>query len=278
MSLNLAQGTFKTSHVAECPDVAPECSTIVIPPHLHRVSVGLTHYEIDASYGLRDGTQLSLRLPYDIKAMRVKYLTLQGAPYVPPYGDIHHRTETLTGISDPTMTIDWSAHTDWIFGAGTTFPLGHIVPDPVILGREGKTHEHIQFGSGTFMPDLSAQWSHIAGPSTVFARAEAKVSLYENREGFRAPTEVSWAAGPSFRVRGFAMGPRIQGQYQTVGRWSGEVDEGSGFNNAGVALQVSFPAYRGVVLSPGVYHEVHSHGAGGQTFHQQTTWSLSLTR
>ena len=233
---------------------------------------------MDASWGWREGTQLSLRLPYDVKAMRVKYATLDGAPYVPLYGDIHHRTETLSGISDPILTIDWAAHNDWIFGAGTTLPLGHIVPNPIILGREGKTHEHIQFGSGTFMPDLTAQWSHPAGPAVVFARGEAKVSLYENREGFRAPTEVAWSAGPSFRVGGFAIAPQLQGQYQTVGRWRGEVDEGSGFNNAGFRLQVSLPAYRGVTITPGAYHEVYSHGLGGQTFHQQTTWSVSFTR
>ncbi len=217
--------------------------------------------------------QLSLRVPYDVKAMRVKYATLDGAPYVPPYGDIHHRTETLTGISDPTFTLDWSPSSHWIFGAGSTLPLGHIVPNPIILGKEGKTHEHMQFGSGTFRPVLSAQW----GNGRFFASGESRVSLYENREGFRAPTEIVWSAGPSFRVSSMSIDPRLQGKYQSLGRWSGEVDEGSGFNNAGVRLQVSIP-FRGVVIAPAVYREIYSHGLGGETFKQGTTWSVALIR
>ena len=178
MSFDVAHGTFLTSHVAD------PCDGCL--PHEHHVSLGLTHTELTAEYGLRENMELSLRLPYDVKAMHVHYTTLDGAPYAPPYGDIHHRTETLRGISDPSLDLQLGAGDDWILALGTTFPAGHIVPDPIVLGREGKTHEHIQFGSGTFEPRLGAQWNR----GVVVARAEAKLSLYENREGYRAPSSV----------------------------------------------------------------------------------------
>ena len=143
------------------------------------VALGLTHTDLTAEYGVRDGMELTLRLPYDVKAMTVRYTTLDGAPFTPPYGDIHHRTETLRGISDPSLDLDVAAGDAWIVALGTTLPAGHIVPDPIVLGREGKTHEHIQFGSGTFEPRLAAQWHR----DRWFARAETKLSLYENREG-----------------------------------------------------------------------------------------------
>jgi len=115
--LDTAHGAFNTTHVAECPDVAPECATETIPPHLHKVRLGVTHYEVSADYGLRNNMQLSLRLPYDIKAQRVHYATLSGAPYVPPYGDIHHRTETLResamGRSFSTGRRSRSGSSDW---------------------------------------------------------------------------------------------------------------------------------------------------------------------
>jgi hypothetical protein len=268
-----AEGTFLTSHVAECPDVAPECATTFIPPHKHVVSLGLTHLELHADYGLGHRAQFTVRMPYDVKAMRVRYTTLSGDPFVPPYGDIHHRTETLSGISDPSIGIDWSPHNDWLVGLGTTLPAGHIVPDPIVLGREGKTHEHIQFGSGTFEPRLSAQWGHGA----LFVRAEAKVSAYENRNGYRAPTTFVWSTGRTFRAGIISITPAIDGQYQTLGRWSGVVDEGSGLEDAGARLQISVP-FRGFILSPGVYHQLWSHGFADQAFHQKTTWSLSVSR
>jgi hypothetical protein len=253
--------------------VAPECATTFIPPHKHVVTLGLTHLELSADYGIGHGAQLTLRMPYDMKAMRVRYTTLDGGPFTPPYGDIHHRTETLTGISDPSLGIDWSPRKDWLFGLGTTLPVGHIVPDPIALGREGKTHEHIQFGSGTFEPRLSAQWTK----DLFFSRAEAKLSVYENRNGYRAPTTFTWAAGRSFRAGRISITPSLDGQYQTLGRWSGVVDEGSGFEDAGARLQISIP-WRGFVISPGVYHQLWSRGFDGQTFRQKSTWSLSVMR
>ena len=81
--------------------MAPECATTFIPPHKHVVTLGLTHLELNASYGLGHGTKFTLRMPYDVKAMHVRYTTLTGEPFVPPYGDIHHRTETLVGPATP---------------------------------------------------------------------------------------------------------------------------------------------------------------------------------
>jgi hypothetical protein len=273
VSFDAASGGFATSHVAECPDVAPECATSFIPPHEHHVRLNLAHYELAAQYGLRENVQLTLRLPYDIKRMRVRYATLDGAPFTPPYGDIHHRSETLRGISDPSLGIDVALGADWIAGFGTTLPLGRIEPDPIALGREGLTHEHIQFGSGAFEPRLSLQYSR----DGFFARADATLSLYENREGFRAPSNVTWSAGRSFRAGIVTIAPALTGQHQTIGRWSGEVDEGSGFTNGGARLQLSMPVGNYTVV-PGVYHELYSRGHADEHFRQRTTWSLVLTR
>jgi hypothetical protein len=265
VSLDIARGDFFVSHVADDP---------ALPPHEHHVRLGLTHTELTAQYGLRPNMQLAVRLPYDVKAMRVRYSLLDGgAPYTPPYGDIHHRTETLRGISDPSVRLELAPRDRWVVGLGTTLPLGHIVPDPIALGNAGKTHEHIQFGSGTFEPILSAQWAN----GRFVAAAEAKLSLYENRNGFRAPSTLSWSAGPTFRVRGVSIDPRLNGQVQTLARWSGEVDEGSGFRDAGVRLQLAAPL-RGVTISPSVYRQLWSRGLAGQTFRQGTTWAVSLTR
>jgi hypothetical protein len=277
-TFGVAYGNFLTSHVATCPDVAPvECAAGLIPAHMHHVRLALAHSEIIVDHGLPGYTQLSLRLPYDTKEMRVRYTTLDGAPFIPPYGDIHHRNETLGGISDGGLTLYWSpAQKQWLFGFGTTLPLGHTVPDPIALGRLGLKHEHIQFGSGTFQPILVAQWGR-AGTVPLFARVEDRLSLYENRQGYRAPNTLTWTAGTSFRLGGLSIAPSLSGQHQTAGRWSGAADEGSGFQSGGIQVQLSAPVGSFLVM-PGVYRELWSHGFQGQTFRQGTTWSFTASR
>jgi hypothetical protein len=256
--------------------VAPECATTEIPVHMHHARMNLTRTDLAATYGLRENLQLNVTLPYDVKAMRIRYTTLDDQPFTPPYGDIHHRTETLTGISDAALGVDWRVRPGWLAGAGFSLPVGRTEPNPVVLGREGKTHEHIQFGSGTVQPRLSLQYIR-PGHVALFGRAEARLSVYENDEGFRAPTTLLWSAGPTIRVRGIGVDGRFEGQHQTLGRWNGEVDEGSGFTNGGLRLGVSFPA-GGLQLAPSVYRELFSHGQHEETFRQGTTWSLSLSR
>ena len=254
---------------------------IDIPAHEHRVQLDLTHYELKADYGLPNRMQLSVRLPYDVKDMAVRYTTLQGTPFTPPYGDIHHRSERLTGISDPSVMLERAAGSSWIVGAGLTLPFGRIERDPVEAGRRGESHQHIQFGSGTFQPRLSVQWLHVPfGESSVswFARAETKLALYENREGFLPPTTILAAAGPSFRAGRVTIDPRVNAQYQSLAKWNGEVDEGTGFQNGGLTLQLSMPAGP-VVLAPSVYRELWSRGHHeGESFSQSWTWSLAVMR
>lgn len=274
VALTLTRGNVRTSHEATCPMVAPECRTIDIPPHEHHVDVALTQYQLAAQYGLRDGMQLSLRLPYDAKAMRVRYTMRKGTDYAPPYGDIHHRTETLRGASDPSLTLDWSPRPSWIVSAGTSIPTGKTEADPVMLGMQGVRHQHIQFGSGTFQPKLALQWTR-SGRVGLFARGEAMLSLYENGEGFRAPSTFLGSAGPSFRAGRLGIHPRVEAQMQTLGRWNGTVDEGTGFHNGGARVALSLPV-RGVVLTSGVYRELWSQGLHDETFRQGTTWSFGV--
>ena len=223
--------------------------------------VGLTHTELAASYGLRSNLQLTLRVPYDVKATRVHYTLDDGTPYTPPYGDIHHRNETLRGISDPSLALEAAAG-DWTGGVGLTLPAGHTVPDPIRLGALGLPHEHIQFGSGTFRPMLVAQWRQLA-------RVEARLSLYTNDRGYRAPNEVFWSAGGRY--------VHVIGQWQSVGSWHGVADEGSGFQSAGVRLTLP-KLWHGTIIAPNIYRELWSRGMERQRFKQGTTLGLTLTR
>jgi len=257
---------------------------MTIPDHEHHVRLTLFHAEVNAAYGLRPGLAMSLRLPYDVKDQHVRYTTLDGAPFVPPYGDIHHRTETLRGISDGDLLILWAPSTSgpsrWHFGIGTTLPLGHTVPDPVELGLEGRKHEHLQFGSGVFAPEAEIAWSRPIRRATVSALLQATIPLTTNEQGFRAPKNFRWSVGPSFAIGRGSVGLSLAGQYQTIGRWHGAVDEGTGFSDGGLRFQFSLPI-RGATIAPSVYRELYSHGLNTvehETFSQGTTLGLTINR
>jgi hypothetical protein len=223
---------------------------------------------------------LSLRLPYDVKDQKVRYETLGGQPYVPPYGDIHHRTETLRGFSDAQLTAVFPLG-PFLVGGGLSIPLGDTVPNPIVLGREGKKHEHIQFGTGTVDPLVSLLWSQPlpkVGGLVVSVAADAEIPLYENSHGFRAPATVRWSVGPSLPLGTTGIALQLAGQYQSIGRWNGEKDEGTGFHNGGVFLRATFLPWKGLRVSPGIYREIYSHSLSDESFRQGTTYSLTITR
>jgi hypothetical protein len=257
---------------------------MTIPDHEHHVRLALFHAELDTAYGVRNGFAVSLRLPYDVKDQHVRYTTLDGQPFIPPYGDIHHRTETLSGKSDGDLLVLWApplaGTSHWRFGFGTTVPLGHTVPDPVLLGLEGKKHEHLQFGNGVYAPEAEVAWSRPVRSATASALLQATVPLTTNEHGFRAPKNFRWTAGPSFSIGRATAGISIAGQYQTIGRWHGALDEGTGFSNGGLRLQLSYPLL-GATVAPSVYRELYSHGLDTtehETFSQGTTIALTIQR
>jgi hypothetical protein len=285
VTLSLAEGRFDTSHIATCPDVAPaECAVEPIPPHRHVIRLNLYYADLFAAYGLGANSQVSLRVPYDVKDQHVRYATLDGSPFVPPYGDIHHRTETLWGVSDADL-LYWKvpallqgAASGVTIAIGTTLPIGKTVPDPVRLGLEGKKHEHLQFGSGTFDPKLVVSAYQRSGRFLIGEAVEARLPVYESPGGYRPPINLQWGLGPSALLGRWSVSLQYLGQYQTVGKWHGLEDEGTGFVSGGGILRGTYLATPKLTLFAGVYQEIFSHGSSGQTFHQGTTVSFGITR
>ena len=261
-----------------------ECAREQIPPHRHVIRLNLYHLDLFAAYGLGNGSQLSLRLPYDVKDQHVRYTTLDGAPYVPPYGDIHHRTETLWGVSDADLLF-WKAPaflqkpTSGVsIALGTTLPIGKTLPDPVRLGLEGKKHEHLLYGSGTFDPKLLVYAWQRAGRFLIGEAVDARLPVYESSGGYRPPVNVLWGAGPSLLLGRWSVSLQYEGQYQSVGKWHGLEDEGTGFVSGGGVLRGTFLANPKLTIFGGLYREFFSHGSSGQTFHQGLTVSVGITR
>jgi hypothetical protein len=224
------------SHVARCPEVDPAmCAAgTPIPDHMHHVGVTMANVTLAGSFGLGRGLAIEARVPVDVKRLRVRYTTLHDEPYDPPYRNIHHRNETLSGPGDPRLGLRWDrglgARWQIGFALGTTIPLGDTVEDPNPLAKESLPHQHMQIGSGTFDPVVEATAAWRPGDRLgAYARLDARLPLYESGKGYRAGTAVDVAAGPGLRLGhhhfGFVMLGLSHAGEET---WDGVTNESSG--------------------------------------------------
>jgi hypothetical protein len=180
-----------TGHVAECPDLGPECQTSAPPvPYNHHIDLFMSETTLEASYGLTPLVALEARLSLRVTGVTPTYSELNGAPKLVP-NDIHHHDVTLVGPGDPWLSVRVGARAGKLVTTarlGFSLPLGRTEPDPYALAAEGKWHEHMQFGTGTFMPLVGAGAAYSIDPVEVSGSALGLFSLAENAHGYRAPS------------------------------------------------------------------------------------------
>jgi hypothetical protein len=185
-----------TGHVESCPDInGPGCAAMPVPDEWHDLTLFFGELRLHAEYGIT--AWLSADLLWSLRVVHVGF-QLEDAvtrlPITPPYGpDLHHRTETLVGLTDPWLSAraakvlgPWA----FVFRAGVTLPVGATVPNPFALGREGVAHEHIQFGTGTVDPLAGVELRRAVGRFSLAGWLLAKTSLYANGHGYQAGSQL----------------------------------------------------------------------------------------
>ena len=220
------------SHDAHCPEISPvhcEDPSFEIVPHEHHQGIFLNRFQSNVSFGLGDGWQIKADIPFDVKVLTIEYTTPDGKSYTPPYGNIHHREETLKGLGDSRLELQQFRRVGdtWVIGGGlgSMIPLGRIEENPYALTEQGLTHQHIQMGGGTFDPIASLtaiatghQWGFVS-------QASGKAALYENRLGFKPSSEIRFSVGPSYRFSPKLMATAdIKYQRDWQATWDGEPD------------------------------------------------------
>ena len=186
----------------------------------------MMRFQPSLSFGLGRGWQTMLRVPYDIKKLGIEYTDMQGNPYEPPYGNIHHRNETLGGFGDSELEVQyfWSPRNKWVMGGGlgSTLPFGRTEEDPYLRASRSLPHQHIQMGSGTFDPivSLAAVWSgHRWGFS---AQSTGRLGLYENAKNYRTSSTARVTLGPTYRFTSkFMLITQLGAQRDWQAEWSG---------------------------------------------------------
>lgn len=256
MELGASATGMQVSHVAACPEVAPAlCEAEALPEHLHDLGLGWFRTRVGATAGLGAGLQVGFALPFDVRVADITYTTLDGAPYAPPYEDIHHRDETLLGLADGELTLARHQKLNNLVvgaGLGATLPLGRTEEDPFQAATEGEWHQHMQMGAG--LPLLLVSASVVrAGEWGALGRLDARIPVAESGKGYRAPLTLSGSVGPSYRPSPrWTLAASVEGVVESAERWHGDPHGGR------QAVQLGLMAERGVSKDLALYAELRA--------------------
>lgn len=190
---------MSVSHVADCPDLGPDCfdGDHQPTPYNHHIDQLMAEMVLQASLGITPWFAVDTRWSLRIADVNPTYSELDGTPKEVP-DDIHHHDETLVDVTDPWLLGRLAATQGDFIGilrAGLSFPLGRIEPDPYALGRKGQSHQHLQAGTGTFVPIVGFGVGYTLAkttptPVTIGLGGIGLFNAYENSEGFRAPIRL----------------------------------------------------------------------------------------
>lgn len=247
LSLSLTGTGAHTGHVESCPDInGPACAAMPVPDEWHDLTVFFGELRLHAEYGLT--SWLSADLSWSLRVVHVGFQLEDAAtrmPITPPFGpDLHHRTETLVGPTDPWLSLRagqlvgrWA----FAFRLGATLPAGSTVPNPFELGRAGQPHEHIQFGTGTVDPLAGVEVGRGIGRFTVGGWMLAKTSLYQNAHHYRAGSQLLAGANLSSDLWAprwwFMLGALVYNEQPE--RWSGLIETEGNLGRTDVMLDTA---------------------------------------
>jgi hypothetical protein len=185
---------MSVSHVADCPDLGPECLDGGPPPtpYNHHVDQVIAETVLDVSLGLTPWLAIDARWGLRVADVSPTYSELDGTPKDVP-NDIHHHDETLVDVTDPWLLVRFGARAGNLVTSarlGASLPVGRTEPDPYRLGRQGMSHEHLQAGTGTVVPIVGLGAAYRVAPVTLSLGAIGLFNAYENDQGFRAPLRL----------------------------------------------------------------------------------------
>ncbi len=227
------------SHVADCPDLGPECYDGGPPPtpYNHHVDQVLAETVFDASLGITPWFAVDTRWSLRIADVNPTYSELDGTPKEVP-DDTHHHDETLVDVTDPWLLARLASVQGPFVGLlrlGASFPVGRTEPNPYALGRQGKRHQHLQAGTGTVVPMVGFGMGYTIAPGTKVPVTLGLGGLgffnaYENDEGYRAPVRLYASHRVSVSFLDGVLAPFAEATLAHEGEelWDGDVGlEGS---------------------------------------------------
>jgi len=250
MGASVTGTKFHIEHIADDEPENPQ-------PYRHVQDLIVSELEITAARGLGANLGVDAFLPIRVVRDRVHYQDLARQPYTPPNPGLHHRNETLTGIADPQIGLSYGRHLfPWTLAArmGLSIPVGRTEANPFELGRLGKWHQHIQFGTGTWDPLLSLAVGRTAGPLNLQLSGLARFPTGENEHGYRAGRRYSFAFGGSPSLgNGWSANAGLKLAREEPEKWSGRIENEGNLGRTDLFLSLggghSLPPFGGLGVS-----------------------------
>ncbi|MEE2779860.1 MAG: hypothetical protein VYE15_04995 [Myxococcota bacterium] len=238
----------------------------------HVLDFNLFIAQLSGTYGLTDWLTLGLELPIRATTVSADFLNTVGDD-IPQFQSIHHRDETLTGLADPTVNTQWYLPLDKLapilsasVTLGLSLPVGRTEPDPFLLGKLGKRHQHIFYGTGTMDPLAALRVQADLGAVSLQLTSRTRTSLYRNSEGYLGPfmVEAGLKGRSSLGLENwvFVLGPEMF--HETPASWSDRTAENSGRTELLIAVGVAHRFASGVSLMASAKTPVVTRSRGGQ--------------
>lgn len=229
LALSLTGTTMNVVHPDRCPDIGPICLERDEPPQLHDQQFYSFELRPVVAVGITEVLGAELQLPIRLLNTSITFRRLDGTAFEPDYESIHHRDETLVGLADPWLLGRASARFEELTistRAGVGLPVGSTVEDPFALGREGKSHQHVQFGTGTFFPVFAVDGSYELDPVRLGGYGQAILYLYENGHGYHAGNRYAGGATADVElVDTLRIGVGVDLLNEQPERWAGEIQQ-----------------------------------------------------
>ena len=225
---------FRTTfvHNASCPDVSPvhcadaEQNGEPIPAHDHDQTLLFGTLNSNVVYALQPDLQLIVNIPIQYRRTTISYsLLATGEPYEPPYAGIHHRNESLLGVGDPELAAQkFFSKNRYTLGVslGSSVPLGKIEENPYLLALQGEQHQHLQLGTGVFMPNVTVTGIYTNQDHGLITQVRSEFSLYENQYEYYTGSAIRWDFGYWKRTnpRTVLLG-QVRGSHEQPDEWMG---------------------------------------------------------
>ena len=229
IALNLTGTSTRVVHSEYCPEIGPICGQRAEPPQLHDQRFYIAELRPVVAFGITDQLAVEAHLPVRVVDTTIRFRRLDRTLFAPDYENIHHRNETLFGVADP-----------WLFGrvtgmfgrlgvttrAGVGLPVGSTEEDPFARGRAGLSHQHIQFGTGTFYPVFSLDVGTSVGRARMGGYGQALIFAYENGYGYKAGNRCSGGLAADIElVQTLRIGLGADVLNEQPERWGGVIQQ-----------------------------------------------------
>ena len=274
LAVSLTGLTTRVVHPEYCPEIGPICAERDEPGQQHDQRFYIAELRPVLAVGILDELALELQLPLRVVSSDITFRRLDDTAFEPDYENIHHRDETLYGVADPWLL----ARSQLLLGpvaltgrAGVGLPIGSTEEDPFARARAGLSHQHIQFGSGTFHPVLALDAALPLGSARLTGYAQTVLFLFESSHGYRPGNRyLVGAAADVELLDGLRAGAGADLLNEQAERWGGQVQQDGNVGRTDVLLggSVSYrldPAVVSLSLKVPVYQHMHEHeGSPGQ--------------